>query len=914
MVSRSAELKAVAGFLSAAESRPSGLVIAGEAGIGKTTLWLAAVDRARERGFRVLSARAWEAETVLAYGTVADLLGEVEPEVLAALPDVQRVAVDRVLLRGSGGGPATDQHVVAAALVSVVGALAEVAPVLVAIDDLQWLDASSRGVVEFAARRLRGRAGVLATERTDNDTTTSWLQLADPVGIQRIRVGPMSLGGLHTMISERLGQPMSRPTMARIADVSGGNPFYALEMARTVDGRLPSAEQDLPHTLAELMRVRTGHLDDDVRDILLAASCVADPTVELLARATHTTPERVVGLLETVESRGIVGIHGNRVQFSHPLLARGVYTDASPSRRRATHRALACVVEQPELKARHLAMSTASADPDVLHALDEAADSARARGAPAAAAELVDLAIRLGGDTPVRRVKAAEHYFYAGDLQHADACLQPALEQLPAGPMRAVASILRAGLWIYDNRVVEGASLLKKALDDAQGIPQLRVRALPLLSMAQFHSGEFSESLCTAGEAVEEADKLGDPALTSQALALWVHLGVEGGHGVDEQRLKRALELEDHDVNAPILFRASLVNVLVLAHLGQLSEAYAAMLHVRRRCEERGAESDLMAVAGFSALIHFWWGKFADAAAFAQEAVDRAEQLGGENLLVIPLTIRAEVGAHLGQLREARADAHAVIEIAGRCISPRSTEWPMATLGFVEVSLGNYAEAFTIMEPLVSQIDTIPIGGPMSTAFIPEAVEALVAMGRLDDAEPMVHALERSGSRLDQAWTLAVGARCRSMVLAAKGDLEAAVTMAQRAMAEHDRRPMPFERARTQLLLGQLQRRQRQKHSAAASLGEALSAFETMDTPLWAERARAELARTNVSPGHEGELTPSELRVAELAASGMTNRDVAAKLFISTKTVEANLTQIYRKLGIHSRAELGAVMGSSRAG
>ena len=196
----------------------------------------------------------------------------------------------------------------------------------------------------------------------------------------------------------------------------------------------------------------------------------------------------------------------------------------------------------------------------------------------------------------------------------------------------------------------------------------------------------------------------------------------------------------------------------------------------------------------------------------------------------------------------------------------------------------------------------------MSTAFIPEAVEALVAMGRLDDAEPMVHALERSGSRFDQARTLAVGARCRSMMLAAKGDVEAAVTMAQRAMAEHDRRPMPFEQARTQLLLGQLQRRQRQKQSAAASLGEALSAFKTMGAPLWAERARAGLARTNVSPGHEGELTPSELRVAELAASGMTNRDVAAKLFISTKTVEANLTQIYRKLGIHSRAELGAVM------
>ena len=199
------------------------------------------------------------------------------------------------------------------------------------------------------------------------------------------------------------------------------------------------------------------------------------------------------------------------MQFSHPLLARGVYTDASPSRRRAAHRALAGVVEQPELKARHLAMSTASADADVLQALDEAADSARARGAPAAAAELVDFAIRLGGDTPVRRVRAAEHYFYAGDLQHADACLQPALEQLPAGPMRAVASILRAGLWIYVNRVVEGASLLKEALDDAQGIPQLRVRALPLLAMAQFHGGEFSESFALQAKPSRKPTSLAIP-------------------------------------------------------------------------------------------------------------------------------------------------------------------------------------------------------------------------------------------------------------------------------------------------------------------------------------------------------------------------------------------------------------------
>jgi DNA-binding NarL/FixJ family response regulator len=138
--------------------------------------------------------------------------------------------------------------------------------------------------------------------------------------------------------------------------------------------------------------------------------------------------------------------------------------------------------------------------------------------------------------------------------------------------------------------------------------------------------------------------------------------------------------------------------------------------------------------------------------------------------------------------------------------------------------------------------------------------------------------------------------------------VDAAEQALRQAMAEHDRLPMPFERARTQLLLGQLQRRRRQKQIAAASLGDTMRIFQELGTPLWAERARAELERTNVSPTRDSELTPTERRVAELTASGLTNRDVAAKLFVSTKTVEANLTQVYRKLGIRSRAELGRLM------
>jgi DNA-binding CsgD family transcriptional regulator len=236
-------------------------------------------------------------------------------------------------------------------------------------------------------------------------------------------------------------------------------------------------------------------------------------------------------------------------------------------------------------------------------------------------------------------------------------------------------------------------------------------------------------------------------------------------------------------------------------------------------------------------------------------------------------------------------------------------------LGFLEVSLGNHQATIATLEPLILMLLAAPDGTEVGLAgFVPDAVEAYVALGKLDEAEPLVAALERNGRRLDRPWMLAVGGRCRAMMLAAEGDLDGANIVTQQAMTEHNRIPMPFERARTQLLVGQLQRRARQKEGAAIALREALTAFETMGTPLWAERARLELDRVDVGPRQTAGLTPSEQRVAELAASGMTNRDVAAALFISPKTVEANLSRVYHKLGIRSRAELGRSVGQPAGG
>src|SRR4029079_4353896 len=226
------------------------------------------------------------------------------------------------------------------------------------------------------------------------------LQLPQPDGVQRVQIRPLSLGGLNAVITQRLGRSLSRPAIVRIQEVSGGNPFYALELARAMDGGVRNTDMPLPMTLTELVRARIGSLDESVRDVLLAMACHAAPTVELVSRATEVAAENVVAQLEDIEGKGIVGIYGHRLRFAHPLLARGFYTDVTPARRRAMHRRLAEIVDEPELKARHLAMAATNGDEMTLLALDEAADMARSRGAPAAAAELLDIAIPPGGGTP----------------------------------------------------------------------------------------------------------------------------------------------------------------------------------------------------------------------------------------------------------------------------------------------------------------------------------------------------------------------------------------------------------------------------------------------------------------------------------------------------------------------------------
>ena len=912
VVERPAAFRAVAEFLLSAGSAPSGLVIEGEAGVGKTTLWLTGISEARQRGFLTLTARAGQAETALAYAAVADLLGDVDPEVFADLPDVQRLAVDRVLLRADGEGPPTDQGVVGAALAAAIERLSADGPLLVALDDVQWLDPSSQAVVAFAARQLTGRVGMLLTERTEHEGAgaASWLQVGTSGEVDRVHVGPLSLGGLHALVSARLGRTFPRPTMVRIAEISGGNPFYALELARALEAG--GSQSVLPATLAELMRRRIGRLEPETQVLLLAAACEAAPTIDLLARVTGSTTDRTAELLADAKAKGILTINGDDVAFAHALLARSVYTDAKPGERRAMHRSLAEAVVLPESRARHMALAAASADPATLEALDVAAEAARTRGAPAAAAELLELAIGLGGDVPARRIRAADHYLHAGDLERAHSLLDGLAERMPRGVHRAMALNLLASMRIHNNSFTGAVGLLEEALDNDEGNREVRVRTLLLLAYARLNAGEFGAALQNAERAAAYAEDVGIPDLTSQVLALRTNIAFMCGRGVDWTGMRRALALQDPNSETPIAFRAMANNALLLAWVGRLDEASDQLAVVRRGCVERGAETDLIFVAVFNALIEIWRGRYDEATRVAEETIERAQQLGGEHMRVVAKAIKSAVAAYAGREDETREVANNAVDLARQCGSPRLADWASISLAFLEVSLVRYEQAAQVLQPLIDRFPLLPSTEIITVGYLPDAVESMIALGRAAETEPMIEALESNGRLLDRPWMLAIGARCRSLWLAAQGDVDAAAETAKLALTHHERLPMPFERARTLLLLGQLQRRLRQKELSRTTMTEALHVFETLGTPLWAERARAEIKRASAPSGKSMGLTPSEHRVAELAASGMKIKDVATALFISPKTVETNLSRVYRKLGIKSRAELGRVFSDGR--
>ncbi|HEX6351243.1 MAG TPA: AAA family ATPase [Candidatus Dormibacteraeota bacterium] len=908
IVGRDAELKRVAAVLDAAVAGPTALFLSGEAGIGKTTLWEAGVNDARRRKFHVLLSRPVESEAALSYAGLADLLAAVPQETLDRLPPAQGSALEAALLRGPSTPHDRDHRAIATGLLGVLDDLARDAPVLIAVDDVQWLDGSSIRALEFAARRRRGRVSILAAVRgTPEEGRAAQQRFGRGDRAEPLVVRPLSLGALHHLLKRRTGRTYSRPALVRVLEVSGGNPFFALELARVLgDAPARAPGTRYPTTLAEVARARLESLKTPARGVLLAAAALAAPTIDVLAQLDS----KAAAALEGAEELELLEIEGNRVRFTHPLLASGIYAMATPAQRRNVHLRVAGLGLDPEERARHLALAATTADAETVAALDEAAGLARRRGAPAAAAELLELGLRLGADTPRRRLAAAHHHFDSGDPLRARALLEELIAREAPGPMRAEAESLLASVRLHDDSYAEAAGLLEQALLDVAEGSQLRVRIQLQLCYVLTNLGRIDDALLLAERVVLDAQRLGDPALQAVALASSTITKFLNGQGLDEAVLERALALEDPLLGMPIMFRPTMIAGLLLMWVGRLDQASEIFYRLRRECLERGEETDLMFVAFHTVMLECWRGDLGAARAVADDTHERALQLGTDVPLATALSTIANAAAYEGRASEAREAAERALAIFQRGTCLVATLWPLATLGFLELSTGDFAAAAARLAPMANGAAAMGVREPVCIPFAADAAEALIALGRTDEATSLVDQLEAHGRRLDRAWALAAGGRCRALLLGAAADLTAAVTAAETALLEHDRLDMPFDRARTLLVLGTLQRRQGRRRAAAETLDTATEVFEALGTSHWAARARAEASRLGLQPGQATALTPTEQRVAELAGTGRTNREVAATLGISPKTVEANLARVYQKLDIHSRAELGRRMAA----
>lgn len=892
LIGRESELARIRRFLDRIDEGFAALVLKGDAGIGKTTVWLDGVRQARDQGALVLSCRPAQTEASFSFAAVRDLLAPVGDADLSALPGPQREALDIALLRSSGR---TSWGATAAGFLSLLGALAAAQPVVLAVDDWQWLDTTSRRVLEFAVRRLEPeRVGLLCSARTGGTMP--------PVG-EHLVIGQLSLAALGRIIAQRLGTSLPRPLLAQITEASWGNPFYALEIAhlwvvqRPRPGALP-----VPDDLRKLTASRIRRLPSQARESVLLAAVISNPdgqSVDLDA-------------LAPAEAAGIVTIDGaGRVEFTHPLLASAAYGSETTARRRELHRMASERMADPEQRARHLALGSAGPDASVAAELDAAATLATARGAPDAAAELCEHAAGLtpAGDSEAlgqRQLAAAQFWLDAGDLARSEDMLE-GLESAPAVQLKGQLAARR-------NNFTDAAALATRALAIAGSDRRLRAAIELDLVYCAVSLGDIPGAAPHAETAVSHARAAGEDGMLADALAVLTMAEFLAGQGLNRDRLNTALELEDPWGASAFIMRPRTILGMLQLWCGELEAGLESLSQVYTEALERGQEGLAPFLPLYIAWAQVWRGELRAAARLAEQAVESAPLLEDPTISGIALTASAIVHAHDGRTDLARAEASEALALFERVRWRSGVIWPLWAIGVAALSDGEPAEADAALRPLAELLSSMGAGDPAMAMFLPDELEALIALGELDRAQAFLEPFAESAARLDRAWALAAAERCRGALAGARGDPQGAFAAFDRALRAHDRAGMPFERARTLLVAGRVYRRFKQRGRARELLEEAVAEFKRVGAPAWAQRAQVERERIGRLAAGGAELTETERQLAELAASGLSNQEVAERAFVSVKTVEANLTRVYRKLGVRSRVGLAnALRGELQA-
>jgi DNA-binding CsgD family transcriptional regulator len=925
IIGRRDELLALESFLEAAPGGGQALLLEGEAGIGKTALWEEALDLSRARGIRVLRSRPAQSEAQVAFAALGDLVTPALDDAVERMVPVQRRALEIALLLREPEGVFPDTRALGIALLSAIRAVAEQGPVLIAVDDVQWLDASSAELLAFALRRLDGDpVAVLATVRGQ--------PVAAPLGLdfRRLAIEPLSVGAIHRLLWGRLGLGLSRPEIVRVHAIAGGNPFFALELGRAlVDGsmHIEDADVELPESLRAIVAQRLGALPSHVRETLTAVAALASPSVALLAALGSGS----VDDLEFAERRGVIAFEGERIRFAHPLLAPACY-DAMPlHRRRRLHKRLAELEVDLEERARHLAIAATGPDEKVAVALDAAVDHAGVRGAAQAAADLAERAIALTPPGALerinqRRVAAAEHCRYAGDTKKAAHLLDDAVASLPPGRVRADALIRLAGARGMSEGFPVTLSLLRRALAEPGLEPRQEVNLLCELAWMAHQCGDNQEAARCAEDGLAIAEQLADSATLAIALAAVAQAHFARTGVIRTELLDRALELEQTleggggyaavgwwtwHAGLPLrLSPARVTLALLLGRSDRHAESRALWRTLTSEARERG-DPDVVRCLFHRAQTEVAAGEWDTAAALCEEAIQLTRQIGLDVFEPLCSSILAEIDAYRGATEAARERIPSLLGVAEAGMFRWAAFRLRTALAVMELSHDDGAASWQQVSQLLGEVDHVDVHlGRLAGSA---GIEALVTTGDLPKAESLLGRLEQLAAGGDVALAPLV-LRCRGLLLAARGDGEPAIVSLQLAALEPGRpqEANPFELGRTLLALGTAQRRAHHKRAARESLQRAAVIFERLGARVWLEKARSELRRIGGRIASDHEFSETERQIVELVVAGRRNSEVAAELSLSPNTVAWNLSKVYRKLGVRSRTELAARVTTPR--